>query len=96
MRRAVAGVSRIRLSMAWWAPWAVRASMTSESSIKNATTPAVRKSPWLMAASTASATSSSMCISPRTRSFSADQKIGAARISAPTAALTSSTSGLSA
>ncbi len=50
--------------MAWCAPSAVRASMTSESNIKNATTPAVRKSPWLMAASTASATSSSMCISP--------------------------------
>ena len=77
-----------------FAPAAVRVSITTEINMKNATTPAVRKSPITNAASTASATSSFIRISPARKSSSAVFKIGTIRISAPTAALTSRISGL--
>ena len=94
MRRAVAGVRRMRLSIARCAPAAVRSSIARETSMKNATTPAVRKSPLDIAASTAMATSSSTCVWPARRPRMAPQMMGSASTIAPAAAVRSLTSGL--
>ena len=77
--------------MAAWAPSAERVSMTTEISMKNATTPAVRKSPCTKAASTAIATSSFIRNSPRRKSRQAVRRMGSIKMMAPMAALTSPT-----
>ena len=69
--------------------------MTTEINMKNATTPAVRKSPCTNAASTAMATSSFIRTSPCRKSRRAVRRIGSIKMMAPMAALTSPTGAFS-
>jgi hypothetical protein len=86
IRRAFVGVSRMMPSIAARAPSAVRVSIRMLISRKKATTPAVWKSRFAIAARIASETSSSMCRCPLHSVWIACAHSGIASSSEPTTA----------